>query len=499
MATTLRSLDDRTDDAGRYQPLSLFSILALIVAVIFTVLVVTLTAVGLYTRKPVLELWLVLLACCGILGAGAAHWQISNSEGTLAGRGMAKVALWLSIIFGCVYVAYYAGNVIAIRNQARVFAQDVWLKAMTDRDFETSFLYTVDPSQRKGMTGRDAALRFGDVLSAFKHLEVIHLFDRAAGEVHIESQGMRDWSQQEQGFVVSLNFLVRTRAGEFDLVVTVIGTEGKEFSGRQWYVRAGAPFIQRKRLTTYGRLVVETQTDADKFLRDWVINKMINFRATEIYLDTQPLTPAQRQKKASEYMASGLMGFGFAAGSTPLGGLGDAAAIATHFGTMPGTRSVYLPGFDDMSRRLVRFDTTRQDQPKAAKDEVLNKLIRPSSISLGMGIAGAEVATQMEIKPNQIRVSLPVDLMLPAPLNYRCTGKLFAVCEDPALVARLNELGKAPWDGTKPIEPDTSAAVLAAYKHDWTIVEVLVDLARSKDDPRPGGGTSMPSAMPMNR
>src|SRR5262249_47832262 len=109
---------DRPEDTARYQPLSLLAVAAILAAALLTIVVVLLTAAGLYSRKPVLEPVLILLAVGGVILALAARWHIAYSEGTRAGIGLAKVALWMSLICGLCYGAYFGGNMLAIRKQA---------------------------------------------------------------------------------------------------------------------------------------------------------------------------------------------------------------------------------------------------------------------------------------------------------------------------------------------------------------------------------------------
>src|SRR4029077_1325564 len=92
------------------------------------------------------------IAVVGIALALVARWQIRASEGTRAGLKLTKWALGLGLLFGCVYEAYYYGNVLAIRQQANVFA-DAWLRVLEKKNFKEAYFYSSPPAQRKG---RDA-------------------------------------------------------------------------------------------------------------------------------------------------------------------------------------------------------------------------------------------------------------------------------------------------------------------------------------------------------
>src|SRR6516165_4133448 len=127
---------DRSEDTARYQPLSLLAVAAVLVAGVLTVVIVLLTAAGLYSRKPVLEPVLILMAVGSVILALAARWHIANSEGTRAGQGLAKIALWLSVICGLCYGAYFGGNYFAIRKQASDMAVKNWFEPLKEGKFD---------------------------------------------------------------------------------------------------------------------------------------------------------------------------------------------------------------------------------------------------------------------------------------------------------------------------------------------------------------------------
>jgi hypothetical protein len=152
MVEPLPSVVDRNEDSADYKPLALLSVAAFAVSVIFTTIVVILTAVGLVTRRPVLESWLIPLAFSGVLLAIAARWQIHLSEGTRDGRRLTNIAWWLSLLGGAVYAAYYFGNVAAIQSQARRFVSEAFLNKLKDGKIEEAYIATIEPGLRKGMT-----------------------------------------------------------------------------------------------------------------------------------------------------------------------------------------------------------------------------------------------------------------------------------------------------------------------------------------------------------
>src|SRR5205823_14182762 len=93
-------------------------------------------------------------------------------------------------------------------------------------------------------------------------------------------------------------YLLKTRTGEYEVVVHVVGMEGKEFPGRQWTVRASSPFIQRKQMSVYGRLANESRMDAERFIGDWIGKKLVVPTAFvgSLHIDTLPLPREQRER-----------------------------------------------------------------------------------------------------------------------------------------------------------------------------------------------------------
>ena len=179
----------RDQGIGQYQPLSILAIGAIAVVGLFTALVMALMVIGLLTRKPVLEPIVVLLDLVGLGLALVARWQIQTSEGTRAGLKLTRWALGLGIVFGCVYMAYYFGNVLAIRQQAKEFSH-AWLKLLAEKDFKQAFYLSNPPAQLKGRTPAEVAALHPDALNAFQNVEIMRVFERAEKD-DIEIEG---WS-----------------------------------------------------------------------------------------------------------------------------------------------------------------------------------------------------------------------------------------------------------------------------------------------------------------
>src|SRR5262249_15515402 len=161
--------------------------------------------------------------------------------------------------------------------------------------------------------------------------------------------------------------------------------------------------------------------------------------------------------------------------SSPGVGLGAASDLAVRLGNMELSRRFYLPGFDGLpgydgyAAKVIHFDERSQQQPSTIKEQLTPRVIHPSVLSTSQSAGLMEVATTIDVQPSAIRVSIPVDFKLPEPLNYLSGGKLVAVCTDKEVVAKLNELQRAPWDGGQSLQFDTSTSLLASMSHEWRI------------------------------
>ncbi|MFL5341130.1 MAG: hypothetical protein ACJ8F7_13365 [Gemmataceae bacterium] len=448
---------------------------------------VILTVIGLYTRKPVLELWLALVAIGGVIASIAARWQIHNSEGTLAGRGMAKLAMGLSVVFGCVYVAYYWGNMVAIRRQAVDFAQQ-WLTTLSNKNPDEAFLLTIPPAERKGMKAANAVQRFPERSERFRSMEFVGIFTGAdrKEDVVVEPLGVRDMTQIPEGNNVTLQYLIKSRSGEYECSVTALGMEGADFPGRQWVVPESAPFIQRKRLSVYGRLVWEARMDAERVMGEWIGGVLSqNGVEAQVRLATLPLSRAERDHRYSEFVVRGSLAPILAAAMIPMGApLAAAGASAVTEAAQP----ICLPDAEAAWKQLIHYDTSRQDLPPQLKEELRPKLLHSGNIQPAATGEQAEISSQIEFERDRIRVAKPVRFTLPAPVGYTTRGQLVATTVDQELAKHLDELRSAKWDANTPLQTDDSQSVLNKYKHEWYISAVIVDLAREEAPSRPTRG-----------
>ncbi|HLW65014.1 MAG TPA: hypothetical protein VKS79_06795 [Gemmataceae bacterium] len=464
---------DRSEDPARYQPLSLLAVAAVLVSGVLALVIVVLTGAGLYCRKPILEPVLILLALGGAILALAARWHIANSEGTRAGTGLAKAALWISVIGGLCYGAYFGGNYFAIRNQANEVALKYWFEPLKDGKHEEAYYYTIDPAQRQNMTPRDVAARFGDNLQKFRQQELIGVLDRAKQEAQIEPRGMESWSKESVGYIVNLKYLVTTREGEFDVLLSLVGSDSKELQRREWFIQKSRELIQGRRLTTYGRLLIETQINADQFIREWLASKAASGREEERYLDTLPISPDQRRGRLSSDNLRMMISRSLLCAAQPSCGVAQAMVGAEFFGPEAVDQSLYFPNGQTLAKQIIIPEQTKDGLSEEFKTKIWPHLLDERVMSIPRSMAESDIPTTLEINADEIRVSVAVGFQFSMPSPFQYKGRLFVTTRDPALLKKVKELQSAPWPA--PVVVDQSASVLAGLEPNWYVSEIRID------------------------
>jgi hypothetical protein len=395
-------------------------------------------------------------------------------------------------------MAYYFGNVLAIRQQAKEFSR-AWLELLKEKDIKQAFYLSNPPAQLKGRTPADLAALHPEALTAFQNVEIIRVFERAEkDDIAIEPQGVYEWKQTADGLVVMINYLVRTREGEFDLSMPVVGMEDASVSGRQWYIRATVPLVKAKRLTPYGRSMSELHFATFTIMQDWLSFKLNANRLADVYLGMEPMTLDQRKDKSVAIFARTTIAPPLAAILTPGGGLQIPVSLAACY--LPeGYTPLILSKVTDVDAisKKIEFKDPPPSQTQVTQDvkeRIRAKLLRPGAITASLAMVNNPdmIGSKVEITPDAIRSWVPVDFVLPV-LSYRSRGQLYVVCTDRALVDKVNAMATdKSYDKTRPVQKSENTSVLNLMKHDWTIDKIVVGLERSLNDMRPGGG------MPMN-
>jgi hypothetical protein len=477
---------DRDQDVQNYKPLALFAVAAFAVSALFTTIIVVLTVWGLITRKPFMEAWLIPVAFSGVLLSIAGRWQISLAEGTREGLRLTKIAWWLSLVGGAMYTAYYFGNLMAIQNQARRFVHEELLTKLKDKKIEEAFASTVKPNQRKGMNIGDIKARFGDVVAPFKLEPLPRMYQRADGVAEVEDVGVDHTDAKAEGLAVFTRFLVRTPEGAFDVGVPVIGVENPETGAREWFVERNQIRVKPLYISTYGGLLSSLQEEVDNFFTAWLHQKRFPGARAAFYYDTLPLSNEERRLRGSEFGFKSLWAMSLPdMTSIPMGGLGPVMMVL-NIARFDDALSEFEPGIATLNERLIHWDESHKKLTADEKKSMLPKMLRMNVLQGSMQASSGvgKERTTMEVSPKRVRASIPLEVSLPEPINYRCTGRVYADCTDPEIVAELNKLKTKVADGS----PDESLGLLKSLLHEWYISEIVIDPVQDMGDLRPPSG-----------
>src|SRR5262245_30916400 len=139
--------ESRPDPAAAYRPLSGLAVAALLVSGFGAVVIGILGIAARASSKPVLYPVALALPLAGVAMALAAKWHIRRAEGTRVGGGLATAALWIGVLFGAGYAAYYFATEIAVQQQAKSTG-DQFFALLKQDQIEKAFRATLHPSQQ---------------------------------------------------------------------------------------------------------------------------------------------------------------------------------------------------------------------------------------------------------------------------------------------------------------------------------------------------------------
>jgi hypothetical protein len=308
---SFQSTEDPTEPLD-YKPLSMFALGGFLLAAIYA-LIVIIGAVGSFlTGTPfLLGAWnfIIPVTAAGLCFLG---WrQVQVSESTRAGG---KLAFWggaLSVLVGLGYLAYISATYLAVRNQAADFV-DKWLREIKDNDINQAFYHTLEPGSRAGMDPKNREsfeARFGageregsGRLTAFLKNDLVRVLQQAGKDGKLAFLSERDWTYVKGGYQFVLIYGLTAPDGDFELYVTVHGSESKhkEFSGRQWYVNTQEAGVNKPafRPSKLGIKNSELRDEAQRFAREWLGKLSDEGRILEAVVDCAE--PAGRAAKLRE-------------------------------------------------------------------------------------------------------------------------------------------------------------------------------------------------------
>jgi hypothetical protein len=430
-----------------YQPLSLLALAALLLAAVYALVITGLAVVAFASGTMMfLGLWSLVFPALAALLAYVARQQIRRSEGILSGMVLTTWALWLSVLFGLGYTAYYVATFLAISWQAERFTRK-WFDKLRDGKVAEAFMDTREPAQRKIENPHDAEYMFNKYgpgasagprkgpLSAFQDRDIVWLLEKTRPEeVQIGFVGVKSWEYDKGGYQVVQTYRITRPEGTYDFVVGVKSSEGKEIEGRQWQVLAEKLGLADRDLNPLGETLESWRQQSRQFASEWVANKRNQGDCAGAFLDTLP--GPERSARRREY-AHGLLLAAFGAGSS-------AAWPALALVVEPEAAcALYLPGFREYASggqvQTQGFDARKREQADIIAD-IKNNFSRRSVVVMRLLDGRAHLRISDPDGATVVQLLHPLDLAvhpngfeLGQSPKYRCDAFLI-VASDPGAV-----------------------------------------------------------------
>ncbi len=259
-----------------YRPVAGFAIAGLIVASLFAVGISAGALVGLVYGVPLLLPWLLVIPAGGAVLSLVAQRQIRNSEGTRSGLALARVGLWLSVLFGLGYAAYITATILAVRQQAEDFLLDSdkgFFAKLKAQETNAAFLLTRLPDQRADVDPADdekMQRQFGRDLMAFATSSLVRFVRQGGKKAQIDLQGIANSTYREGGYWVEADVNVETPDVTVPYRLVVRSRETK--TGRKWYVDWTRVPEQAHdvQLTAQGQAVMELIQSSHRVAQNWL-------------------------------------------------------------------------------------------------------------------------------------------------------------------------------------------------------------------------------------
>ena len=283
-----------TGEPLAYQPISGWALAGFATGALFTILVVSSTAVALVQGAPVFfPVGTLVVPMVGIVLSLLGQQHVRNSEGTRAGAKLATLGLWLSLISGLSYLSYYYVTGLAVQSQANAFLMEkgpdsgffprllegaskppeinaafLLTRPATQRsgrtDDETNMIELFDTSPKDGVPGELTQFREGPFPRLFfKHL---------AKDAVITPLTVQDWKYEVRSYKIYRNYRVQTKELETEVQMAVFSNEA-ETAGqdRKWFVnlRESYPLYKTMTFTPLGTGLRQLRYQSFLWLQQW--------------------------------------------------------------------------------------------------------------------------------------------------------------------------------------------------------------------------------------
>lgn len=374
---------------------------------------------------------LVPVAAAGLCAAG---WlQVRRSEGLRAGAFLAKLGLFLSLLSGSTFAAYWYFTEGALRIQAadftRQWLEDVRRSPGNETDLCAAFAATLDPATRAQLPDFDSpeqrkkwaddpkefrAVRdemrrrfFRDrgPLARFPENELVARVRQGGDATTFEAKGVRDWRYQSAprpGYRLEQDYRVTTPEGVFDVVIPVLRAD----ADYRWQVLLGEVEFKKTKLSALGGLLRDLRLDNRRFAADW-----------------------------AKELANG----------NPAAASGDLVSVGD-------------------------LETSDDRVSRGAVEKAARALFDPANKGLGsITVAAPNVlpASPWKLTADELLFEQPFKATLPG--GYRCEGRLVVATRDPGLLGKVRQAEQAG--------PDSAEPPRQPRHNGWRVVRVELETA----------------------
>lgn len=465
-----------------YQPISGVAVAAIVVSGIYVLTVSIVAGFALYTHKPSLTMSWLFLAGLGLVLSIAARIHIRRSEGTRTGLKLANVAWWLSVLGGTTYGAYLYASNLALDKQSEKTALE-WFDLLKKQKFDQGYLQILDPTRRQGVNADNKAeleAQFGaGSLPKYRNSELVRFFQRGVDEVDVVSLGVRSREQIKEGYQVDCSFLLKSAEGTFEANMVLIGVEGENIVGREWFIPNPEIALTPKTITTYGRLYMELNGDALKFSQKWV-ESLMNRTPDLAYIDTLPQSerpPLLDFVNSKRALASQLAGGGLVSSRLPAG--------------------MIAPKIDPTNKEAAAADLQARNffliegvalPTEEKKKKFLDAWKQGFLLNAGTTrLQNTDTISRLTIAPQEIQFSYPVEIGLPtSPVTF-AKARVVVVSTVPELLKELGEL-RAKGRANPEVADKTEKELLPSRPaREWRVIRLESNLEPLAAPPQKGG------------
>jgi hypothetical protein len=254
-----------------YRPLSALALVGLGLGVLAPLSLISLHP-GLFAAIPLPGFFVSLVA----------RRRIVNSDGIIAGKNIATVALALNLVSGLAWLSMYVTTAIVIQNESRKFVEE-WIEKLRQGKEGEVFLDTRPPKLRKinfaptdlkKLRDRFAGKAGSSELDAFRAQPLNNLLLRYGDHLQWDgSIGIVEWKYYNESYSVRHRFIVRSDDGRIAAKVDLLASSEivPHNSGprREWKITVQGG-LNEVVSTAYMQRLDDAQKDALTVINRWV-------------------------------------------------------------------------------------------------------------------------------------------------------------------------------------------------------------------------------------